>query len=90
MPRFQASVHGRGLWISINDVWQRAEFRVERIVDATNEQLAREKALELVAGDPRVRPRPGYPAPVLVADRMEQSSATLCPQPGFAFYPDPA
>ncbi len=88
MPRFRVSVHGRGLWISIDDVLQRVEFRVARIVEASNAKQAREKALELVAGDPRARPQPGYPVPVLAVDRVEPSSAALSPQPGFAFYPD--
>lgn len=83
------SVRGRGLWISLDDELQRVEFRVARIVDASNAEEAQEKALALVTGDAKAQPHPGYPVPVLTVDEVEPSSADLSPQPGFAFYPDP-
>ena len=89
MQRFRVSVRGRGLWISLDDELERVEFQVARIVDAATAEEAQDKALALVAGDPKAQPLPGHEAPVLTVELVEPSSADLGQQPGFAFYPDP-
>jgi hypothetical protein len=89
MSRFKVVIHGRGLWISLDDELQRVELSVTRVVDASDSEEASQKALELVRNDAKAQPAWGHPPPTLTVDDVEPSSAALHPQPGFAFYPEP-
>lgn len=89
MALFTVVVTGRGHWISVDDEIQRVQFRVARVVDATDAEQAARNALELIRADRRARPLPGYPPPSLAVEGVTPASALPDPQPGFAFFPDP-
>ena len=89
MPLFTVVVTGRGHWISVDDEIQRVQFRVTRVVEATDADQAAQQALELVGADRRATPLPGYAAPSLSVEGVTPAPSLPDPQPGFAFFPDP-
>lgn len=89
MPVYRVMVCGRGLWIAIDDVLQRVTFRVTRFVHAPDAARARQRALGMVRDDPRTRPAPGRPKPVLEVEDVAPADAVPAVQPGLAFSPDP-
>ena len=89
MPLFKVVVHGRGLWISLDDELQRVGFHVTRVVDAANATEATRNALTMVANDAKTQPQRGYPRPTLTAEGVKPASKVPQPPPGYAFYPDP-
>jgi len=89
MPLFEVVVHGRGLWISLDEELERVRFDVTRVVDAVDAAQAGWQALALVQADRRVRPLPGRAPPDLTVGKVVPAARMPPVQPGFAFYPDP-
>ena len=88
MPLFTVVVTGRGHWISVDDEMQRVAFRVTRVVEAVDADRAAQQALEVVGGDRRATPLPGYAPPRLSVESVTPADALPDPQPGFAFFPE--
>lgn len=89
VPAFAVVVHGRGLWISIDDEIQRVGFRVTRVVEAPDPAQAALRALAVVSDDPRSRSQAGHPQPTLLVEELLLAPGMPERQPGFAFYSDP-
>jgi len=85
---FEVTLSGRGLWISVDGEFQRVAFRVARVVEADDATAAADRALEIVAKEPKARTLPGKPAPDIVVERVVPVRSMPAVQPGFRFSSD--